>query len=225
MRYNYVFLSHALGNDTPLYGGADDLKFEPASSIESGDTANTLLLRFPNHAGTHVDVPYHFFKNGKKLTDYNVSFWIFDRPQLIDVSCEDGYLVAYSDISSIIRDETDLLLIRTGYEKYRFEPEYWQKNPGLSANLAINLRLNHSNIRAVGVDVISATSRLNREEGRKTHREFLGSQYDSAPIVLIEDMSLVNYPNNISTVVVVPLMIAHADGAPCTIIGVNDLGK
>ena len=215
-----IYLSHPISNDTPLYGGAKDIKISPGSSIKAGDTANTLNLSFPNHSGTHIDVPYHFFEDGKKLTDYDASFWIFNEPHLIDVPGENGYLVNYNDISGKINEETDLLLIRTGYEKFRSNPEYWQNNPGLSADLAKGLRTNYQNIRALGVDVISITSRLHREEGRKAHREFLGGHYASEPFVLIEDMSLSNLTDYISQVIVLPLMIAGTDGAPCTIIAI-----
>jgi arylformamidase len=213
-----VFLSHPLSNETPLYGGAEDIGIKSASSIKSGDTANTLLLSFPNHASTHLDTPYHFFNYGKKLTDYDASSWIYNNPVCIDVPCDDGYLVTYDDVNDKMNIDIDLLLIRTGYEKYRNEQKYWQQNPGLSANLAQELRNKYPNIRAVGIDVISITSRMHREEGRKVHREFLGSHFTSKPIVLIEDMSLFNYTDNISKVIVLPLMIKDGDGAPCSVI-------
>ena len=213
-----IFLSHPLSNDTPLYGGALDINLEQNTSIGKGDTANSLTLSFPNHAGTHVDVPYHFFENGKKLTDYDASHWIFYKPKLIDVPGENGYLVTYNDISEKINKDTDLLLIRTGYEKFRHKPKYWQKNPGLSTDLAKKLRLRHPSICAIGVDTISITSRIDREEGRKTHREFLCNHYSSEPIVLIEDMSLKDYTDKLKKIIVSPLLISGADGSPCSII-------
>lgn len=213
----YIWLSHPLSEDTPLYGGMKDITILKSSSIQNGETVNSLSFSFPNHSGTHVDVPHHFFDYGKILTDYSPSFWIFSEPQLIDVPSADGYLVTPDDILNELRDKTDLLLIRTGYEKYRNEARYWQKNPGLSRELAQQIRTNFPQIRAIGLDAISITSRLHRREGREVHREFLGSHYESEPIVLIEDMSLLNYTDSISQVIISPLMIENADGAPCTI--------
>jgi len=214
---NSIFLSHPISNETPLYGGKKNIKICSASSIKSGNTANTLNLSFPNHSGTHIDLPYHFFENGKKLTDYDASFWIFNNPVCVDVFCDNGYMVNYMDVANKINNETDLLLIRTGFEKFRYESKYWKENPGLSIDLAKALRLKHPNLRAIGMDFISVTSRLHREEGRGAHREFLGSHYKSNPLVLIEDVSLKHY-NNIYQVIIAPIMIANADGAPCTII-------
>mgnify|MGYP001368441901 CR=1 FL=1 len=221
---NTISLSHVLNNKTPLYGGASDIKIKKKSSIKSGDTANSLSLNFPNHTGTHIDVPYHFFNDGKKLTDYNnPSQWIFSHPICIDVPSQDGYLVSFQDVKGKIKKESDLLMIRTGYEKFRNKKKYWMKNPGLSSNLAEGLRKNYPNIRAIGVDLISITSFIHREEGRKAHREFLGSHYtNSSPIILIEDMALNNYNDGIDKVFIVPLFISDADGAPCTAFGLKD---
>jgi len=213
-----IYLSHPLSNDTALYGGKESIHIALDTAISKGDTANSLSLSFPNHACTHVDVPYHFFDDGRKLTDYDPSFWFFNHPLCIDVPGEDGYLVKYEDVVNSIKAETDLLLIRTGYEKNRYKKIYWQKNPGLSVDLAKKLRTNHKNIKVLGIDVISISSRLHREEGRKAHRELLGGHYDSQPIVLVEDMSLINLTTDISQVMIFPLLIKEADGAPCTVI-------
>lgn len=212
------FLSHFINNHILLYGGAGEINVKSNTAIVEGDTANTLTISFPNHSGTHVDVPYHFINEGKRLTEYPASFWIFNCPQCINVPSEDGYLVTNEDIEEKINDNTDLLLIRTGYEKHRNKTRYWQRNPGLSLSLAKILRLQYPSIRAIGIDTISVTSLVHRDEGRKAHREFLGSHYKSEPIILIEDMALSNYNDHITQVIVLPLMIEEADGAPCTVL-------
>lgn len=213
-----IYLSYKLSTNTPAYGGGTGLRVKEVSKIDNGDTANSLQLSFPNHIGTHIDAPSHFFDDGKKLTDYDPSFWIFNHPQCVDVPGGDGHLITISDIDKKINEQTDLLLLRTDYQQYRSQTRYWQKNPGLSEALAKELRQNYPHIRAVGVDFISITSRLHREEGKKAHREFLGAHYNSDPILIIEDMQLSNYYNEISRIIVLPLMIDNADGAPCTII-------
>jgi len=216
-----IYLNHSINNHTPLYGGVKEIIISKSTSINDGDTANTITISIPNHAGTHIDVPKHFFNDGKTLSDYPASSWFFQKPQLIDINCNDGQLMMPLDIIPDLNNDTDILLIRTGYEKYRKNEKYWSKNPGLSAELAKTLRSDFPLLRAVGMDFISVTSRLHREEGRQAHREFLGDKYRSDPIVLIEDMSLIKYTNDISKIIVSPLMIQDADGAPCTVIAGN----
>ena len=135
------------------------------------------------------------------------------------MSCDDGQLIIPLEIVPNLNNDTDILLIRTGYEKYRNNEKYWAKNPGISAEMASILRSDFPSVRAVGMDIISVTSRLHREEGRKAHGKFLGDGYKSDPIVLIEDMSLINYTDDINRIIVCPLMIQDADGAPCVVFG------
>ena len=68
------YLSHPLANDTPLYGGAKTIHIESETSIQAGDTANSLILSFPNHTGTHVDVPYLFPVDRHEAVDIDEEF-------------------------------------------------------------------------------------------------------------------------------------------------------
>jgi arylformamidase len=213
-----IFLSHNISSTTPLYGGEKTISFKTLSSIVSGDSANTLNITLPNHSGTHVDVPYHFFDDGKKITDYPASFWCFERPQCIDLTVKADQLISNEHVAGLINRNTDLLMIRTGFENYRDQREYWEHNPGLSAAFAKELREGFPHIRAVGMDIISVTARQHRIEGRMAHGEFLGQHGKSEPIVLIEDMSLRHYSPKFKQVIILPLMIQGADGAPCTVI-------
>ena len=64
------------------------------------------------------------------------------------------------------------------------------------------------------MDLISVSSYSNREEGRKAHHAFLNPK-EGESILLIEDMKLdIDGPFN--KVIVAPLLIDNADGAPCT---------
>lgn len=214
-----IYLSHIIRNDMPCYGGRKSVSINQVSMISKGDTANTLHISMNNHIGTHVDVPYHFFNDGLKLTDYPPSQWLFNNPQCIDVEVNPGELINYNDVSGQLSNNTDLLLIRTGMEAHRDDEMYWKNSPGISSQFAFELRSNYQNLRAVGMDIISVSSLNHRQEGRLAHRAFLGQTGNFDPILLIEDMSLKNYENNINTVIVAPLFIENADGAPCTVVG------
>ncbi len=214
-----IFLSHVLNEQTPAYGGASGPSFKSQSSIEAGDSANVTSFCTTTHIGTHIDVPKHFFDHGMALTDYAASDWVFNAPVIVDVPYSDGYLVSPSDVEGAINNETDMLIIRTGSEKYRSEDRFWNSNPGLSSELGFWLRNNYPKIRCVGLDCISVTSRLHREEGGKAHRAFLDPDGLAEPLILIEDMKLASCEHVLKQVVVGPLMLDGADGGPCVVIG------
>lgn len=216
-----VWLSHEISTNTPLYGGANNLAILPASKISDGASANSLNLELPNHSGTHIDVPRHFFDDGPTVSDYPADFWIFRTPQVVEVQAEANSLITPEGIAEKVEITTDLLLLRTGFEKLRLQPDYWKFNPGIAATTAKLLRFDFPHIRAVGIDTISITARAHRQEGRTAHRIFLNNNYTSPPIVLIEDMLLSSYQPWISNVIVSPLRIAGADGAPVTVLGLE----
>ena len=60
------FLSYFIDNHIPVYGGYEDqIIITKKSSIDNGDTANSLNIFLNNHIGTHIDFPFHFSNNGK----------------------------------------------------------------------------------------------------------------------------------------------------------------
>ena len=108
-----------------------------------------------------------------------------------------------------------MLLIKTGFEKYRAEEIYWQNSPGLHPKLAYWLKEKSPSLKAIGIDFISISNLNNRALGRQAHIAFL-----SKNILLIEDMKLSCVNSNLKTVIVLPLRVEGADGAPCTAIGI-----
>lgn len=210
-------LSHPLTGETPAYGGGEGFEAETLTSTDRGDTANTVRLRFPNHLGTHIDLPRHFFGAGASIEAFPPASWVFDRPVIMDVDVPDGHLITLADLPEPLHPETDLLLIRTGHEARRDTDAFWARGPGLSAELGDALRADHPSVRAVGVDLISITSRLRRMEGREAHRAFLDPERPGNPILLIEDVALAALPAFPTRVLVSPLFFKEADGAPVTI--------
>ena len=214
----YVLLSHILRQDTPSYGNRDRVIIRINSSIRGGETANSsCLVLSNNHIGTHIDVPRHFSDNGKKTMDYPIGDYIFEKCQILDVPCNAAKLISISDLTHL-REDVDLLLIRTGYEAKRGTEEYWKNNPGLAPSLAGCLREKCPNLRCVGFDFISVTSWQFRAEGRLAHKAFLAPEDGGREIWAIEDMSLANAPERIEKVVVAPLLVEDGNGAAVTVI-------
>lgn len=212
-----IYLSYYLDSETPLYGGAKGIDIKPDRSIRNGDTANTKRISLGNHSGTHIDFPNHFFENGKLSDDYGASYWMFNTPILIEIAARENELISLSDeILESIPQNTDFLILKTGFGELRSTEAYWKYNPGLHPSLASALRLRCPDLRVIGMDFISVTSFQNREIGRTAHKEFLGS----SPILLVEDMDLSKLEKSPLSLMCFPLMLNGADGAPVTVIAV-----
>ena len=218
MTQNFQLLSHSLNLNTPSYGNRDKFIINEKTQIEKGDSANSSEWKFTiNHLGTHIDFPSHFYSNGASLSDFEINDFIFQHPQLIDVECFEAKLIEYSDLNTIISENTDLLLIRTGYEIFRFTDKYWNDNHGLSPEFGMKLRSDFPNVRAIGFDFISLTSWKYRKEGKKAHREFLKGDKKNR-FFIIEDMALKAIKSKKpKRVIVSPLFVHEANGSPVSV--------
>jgi arylformamidase len=214
----WIYLSYPLSFKTPAFGNEDSLKIQHKKSMEKSDSCNTQYWSLSNHLGTHIDCPRHFVSHGKTLSDYSPDFWIFYYPFIIDISpVEPDLIIQTKDIPlNDTPENMDMLIIKTGFSLLRGKDIYYKNNPGFAPELAVFLRKHFQNLRIFGFDSISLSSFAHRETGREAHKAFLDHP---RPILLLEDMnlSMVNNSFKFKQIIVSPLIVDSADGAPCTI--------
>ena len=212
-----IWLSHILSEETPLYGGAANLYIQKEKSISLGDSCNTSYLRIPSHSGTHVDTPRHFIKDGKTIESFAANEWIFNRPLILNIEIRPGQLIEPIHVSAYdIIEQADILIFKTGFEKFRGEDIYWQQNPGIAPELAEILNLKCPNLRAIGMDFISISSLKHKEKGKMAHKVFL-----ERGMLIFEDMRLCELQSytRLEKIIALPLRFQNGDGAPVSIIG------
>jgi arylformamidase len=215
MTKKQLFLSHFINEATPQYGGADNISIKDDSRIIDGKSSNTKHLSFSNHIGTHIDFPHHFSDTGKTINNYPPSFWTFNKPFVVEYSAQDDEILSLENLLGHIPEDTDFLIIKTGFQKYRTENKYWNNNPGIHPNMAAMLKEQCPNIKAIGFDFISITSYQNRKLGRIAHKSFLVDN----DILIVEDMNLSSVQGQLQQLICLPLLINETDGSPITIIG------
>jgi len=215
------YLSHFLKSSIPVYGcSRTEIGTEKRKSIKDGDSCNTYWIGLENHWGTHVDAPAHFFDDAFSVADYPAEYWIFKHPQVIEIPCSEGILVSIEHLEDKLDAKTDLLLIKTGFQRFRGEEKYSTGNPGVDSRVGPWLRARYKTIKAIGFDFVSISSYQNREEGRLAHKAFLDPNAAGSPILIIEDMHVGADLSKLEEVWVVPLMLQGIDSAPCTVMGV-----
>src|SRR5881227_3854396 len=107
-------LSYKLSPSTPFYEGLAKPSLERVYDLSRGDTCNSFYFRASNHCGTHVDAPWHFNRDGRKIADYDPNEFVFERPFILDATIERGALIGPGELAgaeSLPRD-TDLVLLR-----------------------------------------------------------------------------------------------------------------
>lgn len=216
----HIYLSYILDSATPTYGNRNTFLLEKKSDIAKGDIANDSHINTTVHIGTHIDMPYHFFKDGQTIKDFDIDYFRFKHILYIDMLPKDN--IIKDELITILskidnKDHYDILLVKTGICHQRDKELFWKENYGFDPILADYLREHFPHIRVLGFDTISVSSFSNRLLGREAHKAFLDPRQ---PILLLEDMDLTSLHTNsiIQALEIVPLRIADSDGLPCTII-------
>jgi kynurenine formamidase len=207
----------------PVYPHTTSLQLKQEKNIETGNSCNTFVFTLSSHTGTHVDAPAHFYRDGKRISEYSIDELIFQKPVILNCPKEPREAISVSDLSSL-RDnlDCDLVLLRTGFSQYRDKNtvRYCQQGPYLEPEAALWLRTQCAHIKALGIDAISVSSFANRDAGRKTHLTLLSeSGFPSSAVLIIEDMLIPDGINDLIDVFVVPLFLNGIDSSPCTVIG------
>jgi kynurenine formamidase len=217
----YRLLSYQLSEEAYTYGGIRPFSIKRLRSILKGDICNTYMMNMPTHMGTHIDCPNHFFNSGKKLSQYNIGDFIFSNPAVIDCPKKRNELVVADDIKRNLKKiiGKDILLLRTGFYKFRPHIRYARENPGIEPGAARFIRERLISLKCIGIDTISVSPYSNRELGRRTHKILLQDySFNGQPVRIIEDMDLSGNLKNINKVFVVLLFIESVDSAPCAVL-------
>jgi len=224
-----IYLSYIIDKTTPTYGNKSLFNIKKVDSIEQDDIANNSFISTTVHIGTHIDMPYHFYKEGQTIEDFDANFWIFQQGEIlfIELKIDNDKLIIRNELINELEKVKNnslfavsnfrLLIVKTGICYKRGKREFWEKNYGFHPDIAYYLRENFPNIKIFGFDSISVSSWQNRELGRDAHRAFL---YPKKPILLLEDINLciVNKKTNFNDIIILPLRISNCDGLLCTII-------
>ena len=219
-----IYLSYVLDEKTPTYGNRNKFEQLKKSDMQRGDVANDTSISTTVHIGTHIDMPYHFYKNGETIESFDANFWFFNRVLFLEIK-PDGYIVKDELIKKLDSIEDigyEILVVKTGICYKRESKEFWAENYGFHPDIYNYLVDKFPKIRVVGFDSISVSSLTDRMLGREAHKRFLNPKN---PILLLEDMDLreLNKNSNIIELIISPLRISKCDGLPCTVFGVlND---
>ena len=188
--------------------------------MEHGDKANISTITVSTHSGTHIDAPRHFCKLGKTIADCLTVDTTFFPVYCIDVPKPVSEEISVSDLEGSISQiqDAEALLIRTGWHTIRSEdPErYCNDHPWVSHEVPAFLREHCPRLRLFGIDQISVSSVLHRDEGHVCHRKFL---CEEKSILLLEDLNLLDIRiKEAFRIHIYPHVIDEIDGVPVTVI-------
>jgi len=140
----FIDLTHELKNDTMVYPG--DPKFKLRSINDANKDYSLFEINGNLHTGTHIDAPYHYIANGKKVKDILLENLIgeanvFDITHLNpkkEINLED--MITFKKIFkkkySLENDLKKIIILKTGWYNNLREENYFTENPFISKEVA-----------------------------------------------------------------------------------------
>lgn len=202
----WIDISVPLNDGIAVYPGDPDVRITRTTHFERVQDLMLSAISASVHAGTHVDAPLHFFRDGATIDQ---------MPH--DVMVATARVIAIEDPQSITAAELERHAIKAGeillfktrnaglMRRKGFSPGY------VSLSTAAAHFLAERRVKAVGIDYLSIGG-FERNEA-EVHRTLLG-----ASIWIIEGLDLSAVDAGTYEFICLPLLIEGAEAAPARVL-------
>lgn len=218
-----VDLSHEIYDGMPTYPGARRVETEVIHTHER-DGYQITALRLTTHHGTHVDAPIHFVSGRRTTLSEIPTADLVGEAVVLRVPCGPDEAVDAARLDRALAEhgealpERPILLLNTGFhDRYGDDAElYGRHHPYVTEDGAAWLL--RQDTRVVGLDA----SGFERHGARIPEESVAHNTLLGAGVILIEELvrlDEVNWPRPL--VVVAPLPVRHADGAPARVLALE----
>jgi kynurenine formamidase len=192
------------------------------------------FTRFGTHNSTHVDAPWHYNSTvagaPAQTIDQLPLEWFMAPGVVIDATDRaDGEALDVADVTDGLAaaghdlQPLDIVLVRTGCDRYYGDADYMQRGPGVTA--AATRWLHERGVRVMGVDAWGWDAPLHLQAEAAKHQGQKGvfwaaHQADLAYSQIERLRGLDRLPPTGFQVVCFPLRIAGAGGAPARVVAI-----
>ena len=212
-----IDLTLTVSEKIPTFPGSPKPHFVEWETIPK-DGYNLELLFLSTHTGTHIDAPFHFMKNGKKIHEIKPERLV-NEAVLIKVGKKANRSISKTDIRKFEQkngkiENGSTVIFYTGWQKNLNKEFYFTKNPGLSVSAAKYLA--SKKINMVGID--SPSIDLGTDSKFSVHHVLAKNN-----ILIVENLAnLGMIKSNNFHLITSPLKLKNATGSPIRAFGFVD---
>jgi kynurenine formamidase len=221
-----IDISQTLGPGIPVYPGFPDPRCETIYSQQAGKDANVEMIQFVPHSGTHMDAPYHFFSQMRRVDELPVDCLI-GPGVVVDLSAKKGSVALEAEDIQRWEQSTgesiqpgDIVLLRSDHSKnWKVGQEsglFWKNGWPYLAKSAVEYLAGKA-IKTLGVETFSPDPEFqasNNSDVYLTHHSFLPKG-----ILIMECLAnLDQIPTPRGLVVALPLKLAGGSGSPLRVV-------
>ncbi|ETI70611.1 arylformamidase [Neobacillus vireti] len=194
-------ISRKLVNGMPVWPGDTAFQYEVSWPMEESGSVNVGRLELSTHTGTHVDAPFHFDNDGKRISELDLNLYI-GPARVIDLPPEIES-ISIEELKEVDLDGVTRVLFRTcAWKNGTVFPE---KIPHIEPELAPYLA--KKGIRLIGLDVPSVDP-IDSKELPAHH------SLNENGIHILESLILDKIVPGDYELIALPLPLVEGDGSP-----------
>lgn len=208
-----IDLTHKIYTAMPVYPGTEaPTIYKSTTLIEHGFEESKISMC--SHTGTHMDAPAHMLSNAHYLEDFHMENFI-GKATILDFSDSNKKFI---DVNMLEQHEdtikkVDFVLLKTRWDKYWGQNEYFENFPALTEESA--KWLCGFNLKGIGIDTISIDS-------------MSSIFFPIHNIIMSKNILIIENLTNLEKVTmkyfllsVLPLKYIHADGSPVRAVAID----
>ncbi|MEK4760887.1 arylformamidase [Viridibacillus sp. FSL E2-0187] len=196
----WIDISQRLDENVAVWPGDTPFSYKVNWSKNDSGSVNVGQINMSLHTGTHIDAPFHFDNDGKKVIDLDLDLYI-GNARVIHLSNKTS--IGVNELSNFDLQGVTRLLIRTDAWKNR--SVFPQTIPHIQPELAAYL--SELGVRLIGLDLPSVDPLESKE--LSAHHELAGHNIHILEGLILDDIGPGNYE-----LAALPLPLVEADGSP-----------
>ncbi|MFP7299155.1 arylformamidase [Neobacillus niacini] len=195
-----IDISRRLENGMPVWPGDTAFQYEVSWSKAESGSVNVGSVTMSTHTGTHVDAPFHFDDNGKRIIELDLELYI-GPVRVLDMIGKES--IGAKDLENVDLGAFKRVLFRTlSWGNSALFPE---KIPFLESDLGPYLA--EKGIRLIGVDVPS----VDPIDSKDLHAHH---SLNTNGIHILESVVLDHVEPGDYELIALPLPLVEGDGSP-----------
>jgi arylformamidase len=195
-----IDISRPLQKGVPNWPGDTEFNYEVSWSKEQSGSVNVGKVTMSIHTGTHIDAPFHFDNEGKRVKDLDINVYVGEA-LVVDMTGKTS--IGADDLTHLNLDGVERLLFKTN--SWKDADLFPEKITYLRQDIGPFLASN--GVKLIGVDVPSVdpldSKELSAHHGLHKHE-----------IYILEGINLEHVEPGRYELIALPLAIAEADGSP-----------
>jgi kynurenine formamidase len=211
-----IDLSHSLENGVPSFPGDPDYETVPHAT-HAMDLLSVTRLAMGSHQGTHLDAPFHFYPEGKKIHQMPLEPF-FGPARLLDLA-PGGEIAANTELDVDVFSAHEELfqpgarvIFRTGWEKNFGMDVFFTDFPSMTPAAA-------EWIAETGISLLGMDLPTPGKDAWGTHLPLLKPGVE---IVIVEALCNLHLLPETFTLAAFPIKLKGMDGAPVRAVAMVD---